>query len=287
MDALGAKSKIRYCISLRSKRRRSIDPEQPRFRAAGIAPAMRRGAFEIEAVAGLQAIVFALPQPDFKRATQDVEKFLAFVRVGFAAAPAGLDAEKMRLHGGVAPSQEFHAHASVGFQNFSLLGTHQAGVFSGGFEERKNIGAIETRDAPKSSDRRAHLAAFERAEKTDGDSSSASHLREGKSAARAQAAKALAGKRGGFSRESDGALPLQHVHNGGGVEAAGAAQKQRALQQPHIGFGIQAIAALGALRSNQAELFPGAQGGGRNLHATRDFADAQQGARFAIRRCFG
>ncbi len=48
-------------------------------------------------------------------------------------------------------------------------------------------------------------------------------MREGKSAARAQAAKALAGKSGGFGGESDGALTLQHVHNRSWVEAASAA----------------------------------------------------------------
>jgi hypothetical protein len=77
------------------------------------------------------------------------------------------------------------------------------------------------------------------------------------------------------------------MHDGGGIQAAGAAEKQRALQEAHVGFGIQAIAALGALRRNQAELFPGAQRRGRDFHATRDLTDAQQGLRPMLWRCFG
>src|SRR5258707_13499492 len=91
------------------KRGRSIDPKQPRLRAAGIPPAMRRGAFEVKAVAGLQAIVLAVTQPDFKRAAEDVEDFLAFVRVGFAAAPTGLHTKQIELHAGLSPSQEVQA----------------------------------------------------------------------------------------------------------------------------------------------------------------------------------
>src|SRR5260370_1190553 len=96
------------------KRGRSIDPKQPRLRAAGIAPAMRRGAFEVQAVAGLQAIVLAVAQPDFKRAAEHVEEFLALVGVGFGAAPGGLHAETMRLPVGVAPGEKFHANTGRG-----------------------------------------------------------------------------------------------------------------------------------------------------------------------------
>src|SRR5258708_9628703 len=102
------------------KRGWSIDPKQPGLRTAGIAPAMRRGAFEVKAVARLQSIVLAGTQPDFKRAAKDVEEFLAFVRVGFAAAPTWFHTKKMRLHGGISPRQEFHAYACLGFHNFPL-----------------------------------------------------------------------------------------------------------------------------------------------------------------------
>src|SRR5258708_16228765 len=120
------------------KRGRSIDPKQPRLRAAGIPPAMRRGAFEVQAVAGLQAIVLAVTKPDFKRAAEDVKEFFAFVRVGFAAAPAGFHTKKMRLHGSVAPGEELHAHAGVGLENFPLRWTHYAGILARSFVQRKN-----------------------------------------------------------------------------------------------------------------------------------------------------
>src|SRR5260221_12424596 len=199
------------------KRGRSIDPKQPRLRAAGIAPAMRRGAFEVKAVAGLQAIVLAITKPDFKRAAKDVKEFFAFVRVGFAAAPAGFHTKKMRLHGRISPRQEFHAHAGVGLQNFSLRGPHEAGILTPSFEQRKNIGAIEARDAAEGGHGRAHLAALKRAEKADGDARGASHLREREPAARTQAAKALAGERGSFGGESAGALARQGKHRFAGA----------------------------------------------------------------------
>src|SRR4029077_21136031 len=56
--------------TLTLERGRSIDPKQPRLRAARIAPAMPRAAFEIKAVAGVQAIVLAFAQPNFKRSAQ-------------------------------------------------------------------------------------------------------------------------------------------------------------------------------------------------------------------------
>src|SRR5579864_8528270 len=188
---------------------------------------MRRRALEIQAVAGLQKIMLAVAQPNFKSAAKDMQEFLAFVCVGFAAAAPGFHAKQMRLHRGVAPGEKLHADAGVGLQNLSLRGTYQAGILSGSLEQRKDIGAIEARDAAECSHRRAHLATLQRAEKADGDARGARHLRERKSAAGAQAAKALAGKRGGFGGERDGALPLEHVDDGRRIQAASAAEKQR------------------------------------------------------------
>ena len=68
--------------------------------------------------------MFATSQPNLKSAAKDVQEFLALVGVGFAATAAGFHAEKMRLHGGIAPSEEFHAHAGIGLQNFSLRRAH-------------------------------------------------------------------------------------------------------------------------------------------------------------------
>src|ERR1700687_2984866 len=147
--------------TLTLERGRSIDPKQPRLRAAWIAPAMRRGALEIKAVAGVQAIVLPFAKPNFKRSAQDVQKFLAFMRVGFPAAATGFHAKKVRLHGGIAPGQQFHAHAGIGLQNFSLRRTHQAGIVSRGFEKGNDIGAIEARDAPQRGNGRTHLSALE------------------------------------------------------------------------------------------------------------------------------
>src|SRR5260221_14115754 len=138
------------------KRRRRVDPKQPGFGLAGTAPAVRSGALEIEAVAGLHAVVFVEVEPDFKFAAQDVKKFLAFVRVGLAAAAAGLDAEKMRLHDGVAPGEQFHANAFGGFEDFTLGGADQSRVVFSVFEEGQNVGAVVAGDAAHGGDGSAH-----------------------------------------------------------------------------------------------------------------------------------
>src|ERR1700738_4507186 len=122
---------------------------------------MRRGTLKIQTVAGLQSIMFAALQPDFEIAAKHMQKFLAFVRVRFTAAPTWLHAKEVRLHGGVAPGKQFHAHARSGLQNFALRWAHQARIFLSGFEKRKNVSPIKACDAPQCSDRRTHLATFE------------------------------------------------------------------------------------------------------------------------------
>src|SRR5437588_387160 len=126
-------------------------------------------------------------EPDLKISAQDVQEFLSFVRVGFAAAATGLDAEKMRFHRRVSPSKKFHAHVRRGLQDFSLIRAHQARIIAGSFEEGKNVRAVKARDAAQRGDRRAHLPALESAEKTNGDAGGASHLSQRKAAPRSQA----------------------------------------------------------------------------------------------------
>src|SRR5882762_5536151 len=153
----------------RLKGGRGVNPQEPAFGFAGIAPAMRCGALEIEAVAGLETVVFVGVEPDFEFAAKDVQKLLALVSVGFTAAAAGLDAEEVRLHGGIAPGQQLHANAFGGLEDFALRGANYAGVVGGRFKEGKNVGVVITSDAAEGSDGSAHLSAFERAEKADGD----------------------------------------------------------------------------------------------------------------------
>jgi len=74
-------------------------------------------------------------KPDLKIPAQDMQEFLAFVRVGFTATAAGFDTEKMRLHHRVSPGEQLHAHVRRGFQDFSLIRAHQPRIVSGGFKE--------------------------------------------------------------------------------------------------------------------------------------------------------
>src|SRR6266567_6874348 len=124
-------------------------------------------------------------KPDFKTSAKDVQEFLAFVRIGLSTAATGFDAEKVRFHYRLPPGKQFHANVRSGLEDFSLMRAHQARIVAGGFEERENVGPIETGDAPEGGDRRAHLAALKGAEKTDRDAGGASHLGERESASRA------------------------------------------------------------------------------------------------------
>src|SRR5260370_9856403 len=92
----------------------------------------------------------------------------------------------------MSPGQQLHAHVRRGLQDFSLIRTHQARMFTSGFEERKNVCTVEAGDAAQRGNRGAHLAALEGAEKTNGDTGRASHLSQRKAAAGPQAAEAPA-----------------------------------------------------------------------------------------------
>ena len=177
--------------SLILKCRRCIDPQHPGFFPAGILPSVRNRAFKIETVARLEPEVLAAVQPDFKVPAKNMEKFLTFMRIRFAAAAAGFDAEKMRLHHGVAPGEQFHTDVASSLEDFPLSRANKPRMITGSFKKRKNIGAEETGDAAKRGDRRTHLTAFEGAEESDGNAGRLGDLRERKATPRAQPTKAL------------------------------------------------------------------------------------------------
>src|SRR4029077_16255230 len=152
-------------------------------------------------------------KPDFKLSAKDVQEFFAFMRIRFAAATTGLDAEKMRFHHRVSPGQQLHAHIRRGLEDFSLIWAHQARSITGSFKERKNVRSVEARDAAQRGNRGAHLPSFKRAEKTNGDSGRASHLSQRKAAAGPQAAEALPGQEPALRLSSDNSLALEHVND--------------------------------------------------------------------------
>jgi len=75
------------------------------------------------------------------------------------------------------------------------------------------------------------------------------------------------------------------VHDGGGIQAARAAQENGALQQADVGFGVHAVTALGALWRNEAEGFPGAQCGRGNRKPAGHCGNAQKGLVARSFRC--
>ena len=139
-----------------------------------------------------------------------------------------------------------------------------------------DLGAILVGDAiERGLDIVHHLAALEAAEKSHGYVGGARYLREGESTARSEAPETLTGMRRAVRSGRNDALSFQYMNDGGRIEAASAAEKNRPLEQAHIGFGIEAITALCAQRSDEAKRLPGAQRRRRNPDAARDFADAQ------------
>src|SRR5258708_22261039 len=213
-------------------------------------------------------------EPNLKISAHDIQEFLAFMRVGFTAATSRFDAEKMRLHGRISPGQQFHAHVRSGLQDFSLVRAHQARILAGSLEERKNVGTVEAGDAAQGGNRRAHLAALEGAEEADGDTGGARHLRKRKAAAGSQASETVPGEKRTFRWSRNNSLSFEHVDDRGGIEAAGPAKENGALQQTHVGFSEQAGAALRTLRRDQAPKPPRPPRWGGKFHAAGPLPDA-------------
>jgi len=262
-----------------SKRGRSIDPQNPGFLGAGVRPAMLCAAFEIKTVALLQSKRVAVIQRDFQAPANDIEKLLAFVSVGFAAIRRRSYAEQMWLHDRVAPGQQLHPHARAGFQDLALARTDATGIGFVGIEERKNVKAIEPREPAKRGDGGAHLAALKRGEKSNRNVGGAGDAGERVAAAQTQAPESRADGTGLDALASGGgkqSLGFEHVNDGRGVHAASAAEELSAFEEPHVGMGIEAVAAAGAGGSNESEMLPGAQDGGRNADQTCDITDAQE-----------
>src|SRR5258708_22037269 len=214
---------------------------------------MRRGALKIEAVAGLETVVFVGVEPEFEFAAKDAQNLLALVSGGFAAVATGLDAEEVRLHGSIAPGQQLHANAFGGLEDFALRGANHAGIVGGRFKEGKDVGVVITSDAAEGSDGSAHLAAFEGAEKADGDAGSASDLGQREAFALAKAPETKTGGSGIFGGSGNHSLAFEHVDNGCGIQAASAAEKNGTLEQAGVVFFVQAITAEGARRSDPAQ----------------------------------
>jgi len=215
-------------------------------------------------------------EPDFEFTAQNMEELFSFMSIRFAAAAAGFDAKQMRLHCGVAPSEQLHTDGRAGLKDFTLGRTNKGLGVPVRLEHRQDIRFIKTRNAAECGDRRAHLAALESAEEADRDAGSAGDFGKREAAARAQTTETLAGRLQGVGGDADDTLFLENVYNRSGVQAAGPAKKNGALKQADVGFGVHAVAAFGAPRRDQAECFPGAEGGGRNAEAAGHLGDAQE-----------
>lgn len=196
--------------------------------------------------------------------------------IRFAAPTTGFNAEEMRLHGFVTPREEFHADALCGFQDAPIALRDETRIFLGVVEERKKIGAIEAGDTGQGGDGSAHLATFESAKESDGDSGSASDLRKREIAFLAKASETLARRENAFRGNRDNALAFEDVNDCRGVESARAAKKNRALQNADVFISVETVFALRALGNDEAERLPGAKRGRGNTDATSYVADAKE-----------
>jgi hypothetical protein len=161
--------------------------------------------------------VALIVEPDLELAAEDVKKLLAFVGVGFSAAASRFNSEKVRLHGGVAPGEQFHTNVRTGFQNFALGRANERRSVPVGFEHGQNVGFIETRDASKGGNRGAHLPTLECAEETHGNLRGVSDLREGESALDAQTPETLTERLARLGTSGNDSLLLQNMHNCGRI----------------------------------------------------------------------
>ncbi len=105
---------------------------------------MGRRTFEIKTIAGPEPVFLPIER-NLQLAPQNVEKFLALVRVRFAAARLSGDSEQVRFHHRITPREQFHAHTWASFQNFAAVRAHQAAVGLRRIEEIKNLGFVKTR----------------------------------------------------------------------------------------------------------------------------------------------
>jgi hypothetical protein len=256
----------------------SVDPKQPCFGPPGILPAVGRGTFEIETIAGTKAVVPLMLQPDFKLAAKHVKKFLALVRIGFTTATARLDAKQMRLHGGIAPSEKLHTHFGVGFENFAVGGTNEGRGIAIGVDKGDDVGFVETGDAAQRGDRRAHLSTLERAKKADRNGSGASDLSERKAALDAKTAETLTGRLPRVRGSEGESLLFKNVHDRSRIQTTRAPKKNGALQQADIGLCVEAITAFGAARRYETKRFPRAQCRRRDAETASHLRDAQETA---------
>jgi len=144
------------------------------------------------------------------------------------------------------------------------------------FKEREEVGFVETGNAAQCRDRRAHLAALQGTEETHGNVGGLCHFGEGEPTTHSQAAKFLAGALGSIGGRGDQPLFFQDMDNGRGIQPAGAAQENSALQKAHVSLRVHAVVALSAARRDESQGFPGAQSGRGNADAVGDFTDAQE-----------
>ena len=101
------------------------------------------------------------------------------------------------------------------------------------------------------------MRAFERAQEANGNSRRFGDFSEADAALASQAPQTRTNRGGPAATvRFDGAIAFQHLHNGGGVQAAYLAEIARFLKQTDVVAGVKTVPTLGAVRAGEAQIFP-------------------------------
>ena len=87
-----------------------VDPEDCRAGLAGVVPTVPHLAFKIEAVSGAQP-EHLIGQGDVELSADEIQEFLAVVRVVFGAALAWVDVKEVGFHDDLSPGEKLHLNA--------------------------------------------------------------------------------------------------------------------------------------------------------------------------------
>src|SRR4051812_7077325 len=264
----------RYAIA--SEGRRRVDPEERRFRLAGIEPAMPVAALEPEAVARLQDEAVQLVEPDLQRTRDHEDELFALMRVGAVAAGERTDAEQHRLQHRRAARQQLHAHARMDVEHTALTRAHQPAVMARRLEQLHHGRPVRRRQPLQRRDRRVGLRALERAEEAGGDAGCVRGLGERQAAALAhlpqlRPERLLIGldlrRRGRFPEL---ALDARHV------QPLYVAQVFDPLEDLEELRAVETIPAVAADRTDEADVLPQPQRRGADAEDARGAADGQE-----------
>src|SRR5262249_36798905 len=206
-----------------SESRRGVDPKDDGIGCSGILPTLRRPGREIKTVACSQ-LIFTILEKNVEPALDQEEKFLAFVRIGFDTACARSDAEQVRLHGDLAPSQKLHPYTGSALERFAAARAHQRALRGRRIEEIEDVLTVILRELVRDSGRGSPLRALQIAKESNRNLQRARHCRQRFAALQAKLPQSRSDRRRlgarTVARAGQQAILAELIQNRGRVQAA-------------------------------------------------------------------